>query len=929
MNAWIVTAVALLGVCAMAAVGTTEDALAKQLQVVTSRGNVFSLVDSEVGWMNGGGNGTTTTIIIDNSTHTVINNTGSGTGAGALGTSGRIVSIPYDGLLLYGDIQGNPGTIKPAEPFNWYTGTIDYVGFIPKHSVPTRYAWESPYGQYYASGNELTNFGNTRYSIDAIGSRTLEGSAATVRDYSQSIEADVAGKTVIKLDRSGFGNRVLIDVDVSTADVVAQVVTSPNDMLGIPYRDFNGTGKFVFFEGETMRNAERIIPMGHSRWPCGDWRGGLQYSCSNNGGGYVETSSTHHNGKLKYFKFKAGTQTAIPFTADLYVSDIVEAFVDSDITTAVKHGTKGHRAAVLKTVSLDSTVTANSTFSDGLYHVTSFWQESEYYVSVQWRKSGTSQYYTASATGTAAGEGTLRVTDAAPYVVRGDVDPFSSKGTVIQTDSDIYVMLEGTGTVSIRASEVYESDEIDVYGLPNNVPWVLETEDGETVYAGITQNDHITIPVPDNPGVGAYEFSLAVYEDGFSDTVGSGDMLLDLANEEVVMIDFDDPTRSLIYISSNYMRYPMTVSVDIDDVQLAKIRPDCSSTERQRLNFLNKEYPSGSTMNVPFIPGMSALKMTIDDVDACVKFADVLPQVQLAVMRGESRSATNSSTVDLAVNSRSSIVLGSNDPVSVSVSFGGTGFSDVSRATGHGGVTLWGPGGVSLRCTSFYDDYGASKNCPYPAKAITGSLEGQDSWTLKLLRDSFTRYEVTMNIYKNGQIINTATFPINSLTVVQKDAGAAFPSGYQTDDHRWNREVEPLISGNTASGGHKLGSNYGASDLRTRSQTVALAASTWSETFSRTLDIHDGNVGDHIEVEISNKATFRFPHPYDVIPDGDGRLILRDWPSNYVSDIENGNDFLGSGFDELEMRTSVRYGANDRGVFVGLNDGFVIVTPKS
>lgn len=282
MNAWIVTAVALLGVCAMAAVGTTEDALAKQLQVVTARGNVFSLVDSEVGWMNGG-NGNTT-IIIDNSTHTVINNTGSGTGAGALGTSGRVVSIPYDGLLLYGDTPGGPGTIKSAESFNWYTGTIDYVGFIPKHSVPTRYAWESPYGQYLVSGNELTNFGNTRYSIDAIGSRTLEGNVATVRDYSQSIEADVAGKTVIKLDRSGFGNRVLIDVDASTADVVAQVVMSPNDLLNTPYRDFNGTGKFLFFEDYAIQGTESIGYMGHDRYRCGDYQGDTRHKCVNRAG---------------------------------------------------------------------------------------------------------------------------------------------------------------------------------------------------------------------------------------------------------------------------------------------------------------------------------------------------------------------------------------------------------------------------------------------------------------------------------------------------------------------------------------------------------------------------------------------------------------------------------------------------------------------
>ena len=231
-----------------------------------------------------------------------------------------------------------------------------------------------------------------------------------------------------------------------------------------------------------------------------------------------------------------------------------------------------------------------------------------------------------------------------------------------------------------------------------------------------------------------------------------------------------------------------------------------------------------------------------------------------------------------------------------------------------------------MRCTDDYYQYGASTSCPSPAQAITSWLEHQDSVALSALSSSFTKYEVTVNMLKNGQISDTVIFPINSLSVVQNDAQTALNSAFQTDDSRWNREVEPFINGTTVSGGTKFGSNYGANDARTRAQYVALATSTWGETLTHTFDIQDGNVGDHIEIEISNKVTFRFPFPLQLIPTDSGQLILRDWPSSYTSQIENGYDFLGPRFDELEILTRAIYGANDRGVLVNMNDGFIVVT---
>ena len=687
----------------VACVGLAEEALAKQLQIVTARGNVFTMSDTA--------NGTNTVTVINN-TVTVINNTESGVGAGALGTSGRLVSIPHDGYLLYGDTRGEPGTIKDVEVFNWYDGTIDYVGFVPKQSTPTRYSLESPYGQYHVSSGELVNFGTNRYPIDIIGSSALEGGAPTIRDYNQNIEVDVNGKVLVQLDRSAFGERVLINVDVSTADISAQVVTSPNDLVNIPYRDFNGTGKFMLFEDETNREAEMIRSMGNARWRCGDYQGDLQYRCSNRAGAYAQIVSYLHNGKLKYFTFNAGFQNAIPFAADLHVSNLADAFADSDITTVVKYGCRGYRGTTVCTQGVDSPITSNATFANGLWHLTGFMQETQASVGFSWSRQGTT--YTASANGIVAGNGTLRVTDDTPYVVRSNIDPFSSKGGVAPTNFNIYVLLDGTGTATIRANEVRISDEVEIHGLPTEVPWILETPDGLPLYGGITSYGSITMPIPEFAGEGADEFSLLIYEDGFGERVWYDDILLDLVNERAKSIDFDDATRNLIYIPTNYMLYPMTTTVEIDDIRLAEIRDDCSVVNQERLGYIEKTYLAGSSMHVPLIPGMSALKLLIEGTDTCIKFEDVVAPVQIRPFRGSEASDKERPLIDISASGAGSTVVASNEPVSIIVSFGASGYSEHVRNTLFRNATITGETG-SMTCVTGSNHFAVNRQV-FPSK---------------------------------------------------------------------------------------------------------------------------------------------------------------------------------------------------------------------
>ena len=373
-----------------------------------------------------------------------------------------------------------------------------------------------------------------------------------------------------------------------------------------------------------------------------------------------------------------------------------------------------------------------------------------------------------------------------------------------------------------------------------------------------------------------------------------------------------------------YMMYPMTVSVGIDDVLLGKLSSACSVTDPIMFPYLDKEYGVGSTMHVPFVPEMSALKFSIDGTPVCIKFADVVPPVQIRPFHGDKAFGKDAPKIDLEANSGVSTILSTNNPTSVTVSFGASGLSDASRRTQYLGLTLTGDGGASVRCNAD-GGYGYSDSCPDPADRMATALDDHfGSAARSSLNYFFVQYEVTIDLFKNGQVYDTVTLPINSLVAIRNDVKSAFGIG-GTDTPIWNPSVEPHINNNTVTGGTGYGSPYPGS--QSSLQYTSMVTSSWGETFTHTFDIQDGNVGDHIEVEISNKVTFRFPWPnghYSWI--NTENLHYYDWPPAFMTQIANGDDFLGPQYNELEFHINVGHGPNDRGVLVGINDGFIVVT---
>ena len=122
-----------------------------------------------------------------------------GIGAGALGTSGRMVSAALDGYVIYGE-HGKLGTISEATTYNRYTGPVDYVGIIPNKDGVTTYSLDSPNGLYNVQNSELVPVQGSPVNVNVVANKALEGSAPVIHDYGREVEIDVSGKVLVQLD---------------------------------------------------------------------------------------------------------------------------------------------------------------------------------------------------------------------------------------------------------------------------------------------------------------------------------------------------------------------------------------------------------------------------------------------------------------------------------------------------------------------------------------------------------------------------------------------------------------------------------------------------------------------------------------------------------------------------------------------------------
>ena len=162
----------------------------------------------------------------------------------------------------------------------------------------------------------------------------------------------------------------------------------------------------------------------------------------------------------------------------------------------------------------------------------------------------------------------------------------------------------------------------------------------------------------------------------------------------------------VIYAANAYVRYPVTVQVDISNVRASE-HDDCGSP--LRFHYLTGTYAPGEALFVPVGPGMAVLCLNIEGSETIVHLEDIVEQIQILPLRAHGVSSGNVTFVDMAASSQAATILPSNDPVEINVSFSASGKSESIRDTVFSLFNIIGPDGETLHECAIYDARSGNK----------------------------------------------------------------------------------------------------------------------------------------------------------------------------------------------------------------------------
>ena len=185
----------------------------------------------------------------------------------------------------------------------------------------------------------------------------------------------------------------------------------------------------------------------------------------------------------------------------------------------------------------------------------------------------------------------------------------------------------------------------DFAGKPVNGNWTLQVRDnGSTQSFGTINSWSLDFSYEDTPtweellvveaGKGdlyvwkpvlSGSHDLRIYPDALvhTETCTTGGVLIDAHNLHTTCVP-NNIGPDFIYTSFTYMRYPVTVDVNISNIQMTK--PGRLAAD---LGYIDGSFSAGDIFFIPIIPGMSILNIQINGVDAVVHLADVAEPVTI------------------------------------------------------------------------------------------------------------------------------------------------------------------------------------------------------------------------------------------------------------------------------------------------------------
>ena len=249
---------------------------AELFQVVTARGKIFTLSEA------GSGNSTTTTIIIDNSTHTVINNTLTGGGVG-FGFLPQIdVYEPPIKMVAWGN-----STHTDASSVVRFkrVGEVSYTAVVRASDALVSFTIPPFSGEYRMAGGLMR--GTNDLSVRGSDWDNHDGWL----ELSKGLNGTEPYTSVVRIDDYYIRNNILNFTGYSSENATIKIVSSPNDLTRLalagdgfapevlPIDSYLNYTKVLVNSYASSYSTARNTPITHDLFECVEYSPGRGYKC--------------------------------------------------------------------------------------------------------------------------------------------------------------------------------------------------------------------------------------------------------------------------------------------------------------------------------------------------------------------------------------------------------------------------------------------------------------------------------------------------------------------------------------------------------------------------------------------------------------------------------------------------------------------------
>ena len=174
---------------------------------------------------------------------------------------------------------------------------------------------------------------------------------------------------------------------------------------------------------------------------------------------------------------------------------------------------------------------------------------------------------------------------------------------------------------------------LKVSGLEQNIPYQIMVENSPIV-SGLT-SDSGEILVNSNDGVSSLDLNtegtLVIYPESTSYRGSFSTVIMDPLNDATLHIDTPE---DIIYTVHAYGSIPVISDVQIKNARISGGEGDNINT--LALPFLNGNFTSSDTLNVPILPKFDTIHMQINGVDISLSFSNIINTAKIRVISSES-----------------------------------------------------------------------------------------------------------------------------------------------------------------------------------------------------------------------------------------------------------------------------------------------------